>query len=204
MRRCGLAKTAFNVTSPLYRHTTPPMATHTLLSRRFNTDHETPQARSLIKLRLPSPLTGPNGSSISSSAVTGATRHNYHTVIVRFAFADIRQRCIHMSVWPVPAYSGAASSTQWLASQPLAQRNINIPFPCEVDDEPRPTPAAFGPPLQLAGYRDRRPSWVLLQPQNFDLPYSQMVLFPLPCYTCRRGLTPTVEAIRPGCARATD
>lgn len=154
----------------------PPMALqHSLLARKFSTDFETPAAFSLVKLRLPISLHGP-GSLIESSAVTGATRRNYHTAIVRSAMPDVTRRCINIQVWAVPSYSFASSGTTWLATQPEDFRNRHIPFPCHEDNgNLRPTPTSFGEPLRCGGYNDRRPGWVFLKEINFELPFTQTV-----------------------------
>lgn len=172
---------------------------HPLLTRKFSNDFETPAAFSLVKLRLPISLPGP-GSIIGSSAVSGATRRNYHSAIVRSAVLDISRGCVNMRVWAVPSYSFNPS---WLATQPDDFRNLHIPMPCQqLDAHTGSTPIPFGQPLDCGGYLDRRPAWVFLREIDFDLPLTQAV-----CLYCvfrsphTSPLTPLaiVETFRSGC-----
>lgn len=163
-----------------------------LLARKFSNDNETPAAFSIVKVRLPISLPGP-GSIMDSSGVTGANRRNYHTVIVRSAIPDVTRRCTIIRVWPVPSYS---FSDSWLASQPDDFRNRHIPLPCQQDTvNPRPTPTAFGAPLQCGGYQNRRPGWVFVKEVDFDLPFTQTVCFPT-CST-RRTSCPSTGTLSP-------
>lgn len=145
----------------------------TLLARKFSKDYETPDAFSIVKLRLPVNLPGP-GSLIESSGVSGATRRNYHSAIVRSAVLDITRGCFSMRVWAVPSYSFCPS---WLSSQPEDFRNRHIPLPYQDAnaDFASSTPAAFGEPLDCGGYQDRKPAWVYLREINFDVPFTQTV-----------------------------
>lgn len=156
-----------------------PNATHSLLPRRFSEDEEIPEVRCIVKLRLPEAIAGP-GSLLSGSAVSGATQGNYHSAIVRYSLPDYARRCIVVSVWPIPAYSAAVaratSAAAWMRDQPQLFRDANIPFPSHQDiREPRHPPSGFGEPITMPHFRDRRPCWILMKSQTFDLPFTKAV-----------------------------
>lgn len=160
-----------------------PNPTYSLVARRFSTDEEIPEVRSIVKLRLPNPIAGP-GSLLSVSAVSGATQANYHSAIVRYSIPDYARECIVISVWPIPAYSAgvvrASSPAAWMRDQPQLFRDANIPFPCHHDtQDPRPPPSRFGAPITLPQFRDGRPCWILMESQTFDLPFTKAVRPPL-------------------------
>lgn len=82
----------------------------------------------------------------------------------------------------MPSYSAAdltsgLSSTSWLLSQPVDFQLQHIPVPYELSSltQPQPpfsTPARFGDPLEVRGWKDRRPSWVLAVPQVTELTHT--------------------------------
>lgn len=161
-----------------------PNASYSLLARRFSEDEEIPEARSIIKIRLRSPISGP-GSLLSVSAVSGATQSNYHSALVRYAIPDFARGCNVISVWPIPAYSSAvvraSSPAAWMRDQPQPFQDANIPFPCHQDrHDPRPPPVRFGVSITSPHFRDRRASWILMEPQTFDLPFTKAVSPPSP------------------------
>lgn len=100
---------------------------------------------------------------------------------------------MEFTIFPIPAYSATdpesgLSSTRWLLSQSDDFQKMNIPLPYEVtppsptplpfgDSEVTsaplhplfPTPAAFGDPLEVGGWKDRKPRWVVAIPQVVTL-----------------------------------
>lgn len=166
-------------TSPPFNMTSISNTTDPLLARSFSTDEEIPEVRSIVKIRLPKAISGP-GSLLSGSAVSGATQGTYHSAIVRYSIPDYARRCIVVSVWPVPAYSAAvawySSGAAWMRDQPEDFRDANIPFPSDEDTrEPPHPPCGFGEPITISQYRDRRPSWILMESQTLDLAFTKAV-----------------------------
>lgn len=75
---------------------------------------------------------------------------------------------------------------------PQSFRDKNIPFPSIADTV---TPAAFGQPLSADGFLDRRASWVLMEKQSFDLPFTKAVS-PLPPFSPPAANPSPVETLR--------
>ena len=104
-----------------------------------------------------------------------ATRYNYHhAVVIRIVMA--RDGHVSFTILPMPAYSSAdpgsgLSSTSWLLAQPDDFQRLHIPVPFEEDHTHTlfPTPAGFGTPLQISGWKSTRPSWVQAVPQAIEL-----------------------------------
>jgi hypothetical protein len=144
-----------------------------------------PAPGEIIVVCLSQSLFGP-GSIIGSSQTlpSCAHRHNFHhAVVITSALDDLG---IHLTVFPMPAYSftdpvSRLSSTRWLLAQPPDFQNIHIPVPYE-EEAPTltsipdfPTPARFGEPLHIGGWKDKRPSWVQATPQVADLTFTTIV-----------------------------
>jgi hypothetical protein len=111
---------------------------------------------------------------------------------------------LELTVFPVPAYSTEdpdfhLSSASWLLSQLDDFKNMPIPLPCETalpsavifgDSEVTrpytpshpsfPTPVAFGDPLEVGGWKDRRPSWMVAVPQVVPLKFTTRVCVTIP------------------------
>lgn len=164
--------------------------THALKRQKYADDRSPPGLYELIKARLPNPLNGPTSITIATSSVGSTqglpgpagyhTQYRYHSAIVKGFAVDSESKLLVIDVWPVPAYSNATaegyvSSTNWVMAQPI--RDHHIPMPC-LGDSVAPTPEAFGEPLNLGGYKDWRPSWVLLQPQRVHVPFNNSVNAP--------------------------
>ena len=155
---------------------------HILVSHRYATDGCLPSVGEIIVVRLAQDLFGP-GSQIESShsLPSRATRHNYHHAV---AFGvSLEASIIFLTVLPMPMYSfidpvSGLSSTSWLLDQPGDYQQRHIPVPYEEDPiltPPHPlfpTPARFGDPLQIGGWKNSRPSWVQAVPQVTDLKYT--------------------------------
>jgi hypothetical protein len=144
-----------------------------LVSHIYSRDRHVPSLGEIIILRLSEPLFGP-GSIIQSSRnlPSRANQHNYHHAVV--VGINMGRNTIGFTVCPMPAYSSTdpatgRSSTAWLLDQPddLQQRHIPVPYDeSSTPTQPRfPTPARFGEPLFIGGWKDRRPSWVQALPQ---------------------------------------
>lgn len=167
---------------------TPPRV-HLLVPHTYEADGILPRPREAIKIRLPLPLSGPGsaqGSSQNSSdyytASTTRRRSNYHTAFVMDASLDLRGRVVNLKLWPTPSYSGAIfegfpSSIAYVASldQHHQDRHIPVPFVNQAGVPIPETPTAFGPPLVIGGYQDRRPSWVLIELQSAALRFTTKV-----------------------------
>jgi hypothetical protein len=153
-----------------------PRATRSLVSHVYEIDGYLPRIGEIIVVRLSQDLTGPcSDLSTLRSLPSNATRRNYHSAVV----SSVRTRCdeiIEFGVFPVSSYSdvdeSGLTSTSWVLSQTEDIQLVHIPLPHEPEPEPSsqeqprfPTPAAFGEPLYVGGWKARRPSWVLAIPQ---------------------------------------
>jgi hypothetical protein len=143
--------------------------TRTLVSHVFDSDGYLPEAGEIIAVRLSQDLTGP-GSDLSTlrNLPSNAPSCNYHRAVVSSAHYD--ETVLEFYVFPIPSYSAVdqsgLTSTSWLLSQPLNIQLVHLPLPYEPEPSSQaqphfPTPAAFGEPLYVGGWKDRRPSWVL-------------------------------------------
>jgi hypothetical protein len=71
------------------------------------------------------------------------------------------------------------SSTSWLLSQPADFRKLHIPMPYEqipslMQQHPVfPTPAQFGEPLEVGGWKNSKPSWVQVMPRSRSKVYNK-------------------------------
>lgn len=159
-----------------------------LIPHTYEADGILPRPREAIKIRLPHPLTGPGsvqGSSENTSDYYTATtrrRPNFHTAFVIDASLDLRGGVVNLKLWPTPSYSGSmgegySSSIAYVASLEQHRRDRHVPVPF-VDQAGFPipnTPSGFGPPLVIGGYRDRQPSWVVLELQSAALRFTTKV-----------------------------
>jgi len=91
---------------------------------------------------------------------------------------------MEFTIFPIPAYSAidpisGLSSTRWLLSQPADYQNMHIPVPYEkilpVVHPPFPTPAQFGDPIEVGGWKDSKPSWILAVPMLTELKFTTKV-----------------------------
>ena len=138
----------------------------------------------IFAVRFSQDLFGP-GSEIETcrDLPSRATRYNYHyAVLSGFEMDDD----IRFTILPMPAYSAidpvsGLSSTSWLLAQPDDFQRLHIPVAYEEDPtrtQPHPpfqTPAGFGLPLQIDGWKNTRPSWVQAVPQVTKLKETTMV-----------------------------
>lgn len=129
-----------------------------------------------LRLRLPKPLRG-LGSLLDATAPTGATRFNYHTAFV--ISASYKSGIVLLEVLPAPSFSypdefGDSSAT-WLLKQDSCFRERHLPLPFDRRNQPdpaqpeTPTPQAFGIPLYLSFWLDRRPSWLDIDIMTIEL-----------------------------------
>jgi len=159
-----------------------------LVSHKYGIDKHLPVEGEIIVLRLSEDLFGP-GSIIESSRSlpSDANRHNYHhAVVVRIGLSVMPEDFVHFTVFPMPAYSfpdpvSGLSSTSWLLDQADDFQQLHIPVPYEQGPThmqahpPFPTPAEFGDPLQMGGWKHGRPCWVQAMPQVASLKYTTTV-----------------------------
>lgn len=157
--------------------------THLLIPHSYQDDGILPRLGEAIKIRLARPLSGPGSaqaSQHSSDFYTATTRRrpNSLTAFVIDASLNLRGRVVNLKLWPMQSYSNAAlegfsSSIAYVASLEQHRKDRHIPVPfvnLEGVDLPVPeTSAGFGAPLVIGGYQDRRPSWLLLEPQRAAL-----------------------------------
>ena len=135
-----------------------------------------PKIGEIIVIRFLQDLFGP-GSELGTHCdlSSRATRYNYHhAVVLRIVMDDH----VSFTILPMPAYTSedpgsGLSSTSWLLAQPDDFQRLHIPVPFEEDPTqlhpPFPTPAGFGPPLQISGWKSARPCWVQAVPQAVEL-----------------------------------
>jgi hypothetical protein len=152
-----------------------------LVSLTYATDRSLPDVGEIIVVCLSENHFGP-GSIIESGRTvsSGSTRHNYHRAVVLGFSVDSD---VHFTVLPMPTYSSTdptsdLSSTRWLLGQPKDYQQRHIPVPYEEGPTLMPefpTPARFGDPLFIGGWKDMRPSWVLAVPQVADLKHTTIV-----------------------------
>jgi hypothetical protein len=163
--------------------------TRILVTRTYSTDEYIPKAGEVIVVRLSQPLFGP-GSTLGSGRdlPSHATRYNHHHVVVLLATITQRvyEEVFELTVYPMPAYSGVdpisgLSSTEWLLSQSAEYQKLHIPVPYEqmapvTSSHPSfPTPTQFGDPIEVGGWKDRRPSWIQVVPMLTKLSLSTKV-----------------------------
>jgi len=156
-----------------------------LVSHKYGTDKHLPVEGEIIVIRLSQDLFGP-GSIIESSRSlpSRVNRHNYHhAVVVGIGFTVSPEVLILFTVLPMPAYSftdpaSGLASTSWLLDQAddFQQLHISVPYeqaPTLMQPHPPfPTPAEFGDPLQMGGWKPSKPSWVQAVPQTAGLKYT--------------------------------
>ena len=156
-----------------------------LVKHNFAEDRHIPYNGEIIVVRLSQDLTGP-GSTLPSvtDLPSCATLRNYHHAILLSSTVPVSG--LEFIVFPVPAYSATVpisnlTSTDWLLSQPAAFQQTHIPLPFEETTPPEqahplfPTPVAFGEPLEVAGWKSMKPSWVQVVPQVVTLKTTTLV-----------------------------
>ncbi|KAJ3280123.1 hypothetical protein HK104_000893 [Borealophlyctis nickersoniae] len=151
---------------------------HALTRHNEEEEFRAPRPREYIKLRLPYALAGP-GSNVSSSAPSGATRHNYHSVLVLSSKVDTKAREFHLEVLPVPSYSAAPDPVSWVTALPEGIRRDHLPIQSNtVTPDTDPASPSFGIRLQcgytnqLVPHYERRPAWILSPPATVSLKFS--------------------------------
>jgi hypothetical protein len=162
-----------------------PSSTRVIVNHKFADDHHVPHIGEFLVVRLSEDLVGPGSALASlSNLPSRATRYNfYHAVLMGFEYSSSG---LQFTVLPTPAYSGVGSlsdptSSSWLLSQPADFQHLHIPLPFEEaapseQAQPRfPTPIAFGQPLKVGGWKDKRPRWVLAVPQVVALKTTTLV-----------------------------
>lgn len=164
----------------------PSSSVHELVKHKFAVDRYIPYIGEIILVQLSEDLPGP-GSILHSfgDLPSKATGRNYHHAILlssRTYFSGLE-----FVVFPVPAYSATdpishLTSTNWLLSQPAPYQQAHIPLPfeettAEQAQPPSMTPVAFGEPLKVGGWKDRKPSWVLVVPQLVKLKTTTLVSY---------------------------
>jgi hypothetical protein len=163
----------------------PSSSVRELVKHKFAEDRYIPYNGEIILVRLSEDLPGP-GSTLPSvtDLPSYATRRNFHHAILLSSSIFISG--LEFIVFPAPAYSATdpishLTSTDWLLSQPAAFQQTHIPLPFEETTPPEQvqplftTPVAFGEPLKVGGWKDRKPSWVQVVPQVVTLKTTTLV-----------------------------
>jgi len=118
-----------------------------------------PHLGEIIMFRFPFAVTNDDPSTWpSASAMTGASRHNYHPCVV--AGVQDNNLEVTLSVMVCRSFSAVSNNaaTQYINSLSLEEFNSYIP----LDWVPAlPVPAAFGLPLLVPTFRPARPTWVV-------------------------------------------
>jgi hypothetical protein len=159
---------------------------HVLVGHSYAMDGHLPSKGETILVRLSQNLFGPGSTNIIGSVPSRSTRHNYHNAVVLDINLNVFESLVSFTVCPMPAYSSTdpesgLSSTRWLLNQAYDYQQQHIPVPYEgasaltQPNPPFPTPARFGDPIFIGGWKDRRPSWIQAVPQVTDLKYTTRV-----------------------------
>jgi hypothetical protein len=157
------------------------------VGHKHKDDNHLPSQGEIIVLRLSQDLVGPGSTLRSASDLPSkATRRNYHHAVVLDLKLDIFNETITLTVLPMPAYSGrdlasGLSSTSWLLDQPVDFQKRHIPVPYEEIPPPAqphpqfPTPVEFGDPIEVGGWKNKKPSWIQVVPMLSMLKYTSLV-----------------------------
>ncbi|KAF8419432.1 hypothetical protein EV426DRAFT_288333 [Tirmania nivea] len=163
---------------------TSATAKSTWITHRYQQDNVFPRLGQLVKVRLDQPLSGPGSSHVSSHAPTSATPKNYHSAVVLSVYNDARLRHMVLTVFPIPAYTGARfdgiESETWVAQQAVERRRKHIPMPFIGGNDDQYThtiPEGFGEPVRPvyadgSRYLDRVPSWIFTEVHFVHLPWA--------------------------------
>jgi hypothetical protein len=157
-----------------------PLPSRFLANHKYAEGSHLPSEGEIIVLRLSQDLVGPRSLIASHNQPSRVTRHNYHHAVVLGISLDAFRPLLFFTVLPMPSYSAAdltsGSSTSWLLSQPVDFQRQHIPVPYEPSSltQPQP-PVRFGDPLEVGGWKNRRPSWVLAVPQVTELTHTSTV-----------------------------
>ncbi|KAM6488962.1 hypothetical protein JOM56_015598 [Amanita muscaria] len=155
-----------------------------LVTHKYAEDRHLPSQGEIIVVRLSQDLFGPGSTSIIGSDLPSrVTRHNYHHAVVLDITLGAFQSVLTFTVLPMPAYSATdptsgLSSTNWLLGQAVDFQRRHIPVPYEQSPshtQPQPrflTPEGFGDPLEVDGWKNSKPRWVLAVPQVTKLMYT--------------------------------
>jgi hypothetical protein len=156
-----------------------------LVNHKYAEDSHLPSEGEIIVLRLSQDLVGPSSIIASHNQPSRVTRRNYHQAVVLGISLDAFRPLLFFTVLPMPSYSAAdltsgLSSTTWLLGQPVDFQRQHIPVRYESSSLTQPqlpfsTPARFGDPLEVGGWKNRRPSWVLAVPQVTELTHTSTV-----------------------------
>jgi hypothetical protein len=118
-----------------------------------------PHIGELIMIRLPFDMRGPP-STLPDTALSGATRENYHPCVVRCTLQTLDSW--HVIVYVCRSYVHDPDPVSFVQSLLPNEFNYLLPIP----SNPRPaTPAAFGAPLSFdSTYFARKAGWLIAKP----------------------------------------
>ena len=128
-----------------------------LVNHKYAEDSHLPSEDEIMVVQY---LVGPVASHSLPSRVAR------HAVVLDIDL-KVFQPLLFFTVLPMPSYSAAdlnsgLSSTSWLLSQPADFQRQHIPVPYEQSSLTQPQPpfstlARFGDPLEMGGWKNRRP-----------------------------------------------
>jgi hypothetical protein len=123
-----------------------------------------PHIGELIMIRLPFDMRGPP-SSLPHSALSGATRRNYHPCVVLSTLQTLDSW--HVIVYVCRSYVYDPNPASFVLSLPPNEFDYLLPVP----SNPRPaTPAAFGAPLSFdSTYLSWKPGWLIAKEVIIDM-----------------------------------
>jgi len=123
-----------------------------------------PDIRELIMIRFPFDMRGPP-STLPHTALSGATRQNYHPCVVQSILQTVEGW--HIIVYVCRSYVHAPDPVSFVRSLPPNEFDYLLPVP----SNPRPaTPAAFGAPLSFdSTYFSPKASWLIAKPITIDM-----------------------------------
>lgn len=150
-------------------------------------DNYFPSQGEVIVVSLSQPLFGPVSALGSGHDLPPeVAHHDYLHVVVIDVNVHPFESIIKFTVLPIPAYSAidstsGLSSTSWLFSQPADYQKLHIPVPYEEipsvmqTHPPFPTPAQFGDAIEVGGWKNRIPSWILVVPMVTEVKFTTKV-----------------------------
>jgi hypothetical protein len=123
-----------------------------------------PAIGELIMLRLPFDMRGPP-STLPHTALSGATRQNYHACVVRSVLRSWEGW--QVTVYVCRSFVHEPDPVSFVLSLPPNEFDYCLPVP----SNPRPaTPAAFGAPLSFdSNYFSPKAGWLIAKPITVEM-----------------------------------
>ena len=147
---------------------------HTLNTVTIDGDY-VPDSGLLIKLRFGKILDGSLASLTSDSrSIRSTSSSPTHSALVLSAkYILTRQgRCLKVRCLPIPSYHREEDAVERIRQHPETHRFLPFPATEKVD-----TPAGFGEPINVKGYVNDRPCWVLMRQHTVLVAVGKKVKF---------------------------